>query len=239
MSENTLANHPDYTAGCMICGEDIICLPDHSFILKCYYCGREEESQVFCLNGHYVCDECHRKGILGLVEQICLDSNFTDPVELAQKIFDLPGLHMHGPEYHSIIPAVIVAAYENSQNNKKTRDIQEAIKRGRDIVGGICGSHGACGAAIGVGIAYSIIHKVTPFSLEERGAANKMTALALLEISRFGGPRCCKRDGMVAIETAAKHFDGFAAKTNGQYVCNQFKDNKDCLKKKCPYFPEP
>jgi hypothetical protein len=74
--------------------------------------------------------------------------------------------------------------------------------RGKAIFGGICGTHGACGACIGVGIAYSLIHKVTPYSKEDRGEANRMTALALCAISCYGGPRCCKRDSITAIETA-------------------------------------
>lgn len=37
-----------------------------------------------------------------------MDSDLTDPVELALCVFDLQKLHMHGPEYHSIVPAVLL-----------------------------------------------------------------------------------------------------------------------------------
>ena len=96
-------------------------------------------------------NDCHSKDILELVAQICTDSDLTDPLALALCIFDIPMLHMHGPEYHSIVPAVLVSAYGSSVGTKEPSVIAEAILRGRAIFGGICGTHGACGACIGRG----------------------------------------------------------------------------------------
>lgn len=227
----------DNISGCMVCGRELFCTPDILLRAKCFYCGKEEITHVYCMEGHYVCDECHRKDILDLVEHECINSEFTDPVELALRIFELPRLHMHGPEYHSIVPAVLVTAYGNSLNNKNDLYIREAISRGKAIPGGICGTHGACGAGIGVGIAYSIIHQVTPYSRDERGTTNQMTALALMAISQFGGPRCCKRDSIIAIETAKEHFKCFADIGKSKYICKQYVNNGMCIKSKCPYYP--
>lgn len=223
-------------SGCMVCGRNLFYIPDRPLRAYCFYCGSENMTHAFCLDGHYVCNECHRKDVLELTEQICIDSDLTDPVALALCIYDLQKLHMHGPEYHSIVPAVLVATYGNSTNNKNVSAIQEAISRGKSVVGGICGTHGACGAAIGVGIAYAIIHHVTPYSRGERGHANKMTALALMAISQLNGPRCCKRDSMVAIESAKKHFECFGDSGESKYVCSQFINNEMCIKMKCPYY---
>lgn len=227
---------PDNTSGCMVCGRELYCIPDTPLLAKCFYCGKEETTHVFCPEGHYACDECHSKDILRLVESECMKSDSSDPIELALDIFSLPKLHMHGPEYHSIVPAVLVAAYGNSVNSKDAAAVREAISRGRAVPGGICGTHGACGAGIGVGIAYSIIHKATPYSKEERGEANRMTALALTAISLFGGPRCCKRDSISAIETAKKYFQCFGT-IGKKYICSQFTDNEKCIKTECPYYP--
>lgn len=225
-------------SGCTVCGSDLYYTPDKTLRANCFYCGKEETTNVFCLNGHYVCDECHRKDILEIVEMECINSDLSDPVELALWIFDLPNLHMHGPEYHSIVPAVLVTAYGNSINNKDKSAIKEAISRGKEIFGGICGTHGACGACIGIGIAWSVIHKVTPYSKKDRGDANRMTALALTAISKFGGPRCCKRDSITSIETAVKHFGCFSGTGKSRYICSQYASNNMCIGKKCPYFPK-
>ena len=235
--ETCCGSNTDNISGCMVCGQELFYTPDKPFRAKCFYCGKEDITHVFCLEGHYVCDECHRQGILELVEFECNNSNLTDPIELALNIYNLPKLHMHGPEYHCIVPAVLVTAYGNSTGNKSSADIKEAITRGKAIFGGICGTHGACGAGIGVGIAYSIIHKVTPYSKEDRGEANRMTALALTNISQHGGPRCCKRDSMTAIETAKRHFGCFTDSSKSKYICSQFANNDLCIKNKCPYYP--
>lgn len=221
----------------MVCGGALFCTPDRPLHADCFYCGSENMTHVFCLEGHYVCDKCHSKDVLELVEQICIDSDLTDPVELALCIYELPKLHMHGPEYHSIVPAILVAAYQNCSKKRNVSAIQEAIFRGKSIAGGNCGTHGACGAGIGVGIADAVIHQATPYSIEERGHANKMTAIALTAISRFSGPRCCKRDSMVAIEAAKEHFECFAGSGENKYVCSQFSNNEMCIKIGCPYYP--
>jgi len=226
-----------HISGCMVCGQELHYTPEMPLRATCFYCGKENTTHVFCVEGHYVCDECHRKDILDLVEQICINSDLTDPVELALCIFDLKKLHMHGPEYHCIVPAVLVSAYGNCINKKDIPAIKEAISRGKEIFGGICGTHGACGACIGVGIAYSIIQKATPYSKEDRGGANRMTAHALMAISKLGGPRCCKRESMIAIETAKKNFGFFDDSGECKYVCSQHVHNNMCLHSDCPFYP--
>ena len=56
------------------------------------------------------------------------ESAETDPVRLLAAVFRLPGLKMHGPEYHSIVPAVLVTAAGNLAGERKPRDIAEAIR---------------------------------------------------------------------------------------------------------------
>ena len=221
----------------MVCGGKLVYSRNMPVMMKCAMCGKKEETNAFCPKGHYICSDCHGKDILSLVQKLCEESNLADPVALLLEIFRLPGLNMHGPEYHSIVPAVLVAAYNNSRRIDAPIAVGEAIRRGRDVKGGFCGTHGACGAGIGAGIAYSIIHGATPYSRRERGGAMETTSLALMEISKLGGPRCCKRDAMLAVETFKKHVMGFPETDSTKYICNQFAKNKNCLRQKCPYYP--
>lgn len=227
-------------SGCSVCGRKLVYSRNIPVRMKCALCGKPEETSAFCSKGHYVCDDCHGKDILTIAEELCIKSDLTDPEELLREIYRLPGLNMHGPEYHSIVPAVLVAAYNNSlqKSDHNQMAVREAIRRGRDISGGMCGSHGACGAAIGAGIAYSIINGATPYSNQERGGANEITAHALMEISRLGGPRCCKRDSMLAVETFKKHIRGFIKTVTKRYACRQFPKNSRCIGQRCPYYPD-
>jgi hypothetical protein len=224
-------------SGCVICGSMLAYAtqPSHE---KCVICGKSFDTNVSCKNGHYVCDACHSSDILTRVERCLIQSAETDPVALVKKVFDLPGLKIHGPEYHSIVPAVLVAAYHNKNKTSKLEDIREAIRRGKDVKGGSCGYSGGCGAAIGTGVAASILGKATPMSDIERGNALRQSGGALLAISRHGGPRCCKRDAVTSIQSFVQSSGYFSDTENNRYVCRHFKDNKDCIGTRCPYFPK-
>lgn len=229
---------PKKTEGCVICGTDLIYSNDSPSEETCYICGNSFESYIKCPKGHYICDNCHSMDILEKVEKLLVSSEEKNPIELAKLVFDLPGLNMHGPEYHSIVPAVLVAAQQNYSGIRNVSKILEAMKRGKDIKGGFCGLYGNCGSGVGAGIASAIINDSTSMKRNERGAANRATGHALLAISRHGGPRCCKREAITSIESFIKNTDFFEGLPGTAYTCKQSGKNKDCIHRECPYFPK-
>ena len=228
---------PSKTEGCLICGSELVYSRDTALKEVCSICGQQFDTYVKCTQGHFVCDKCHSLDILGKVEHFLYGNDEKNPVVLAKKVFELPGLNMHGPEYHSIVPTILVTAWQNLNNQKDLSKIKEAIKRGKDIKGGSCGLYGNCGACVGTGIAVSIIEGATPMSKNERSAANMATGYALLEISKHGGPRCCKREAITSIESFIQVTDYFDGMQKAEYTCKQFGKNKDCIGRQCPYFP--
>ncbi|MPM44525.1 hypothetical protein SDC9_91203 [bioreactor metagenome] len=229
-------NSVESLTGCVACGSELA-YSEQPSQEKCLVCGQTFETNVKCKNGHYVCDNCHRADILTKVERYLHNTTEQDPIALAKNVFDLPDLKMHGPEYHSIVPAILVTAYQNKNGIYDPAAVKEAIRRGKEIAGGSCGYSGGCGAALGTGIAVSIIEKATPMSTAPRGNALKASGQALLAISRHGGPRCCKRDAVTSMETFIQNSDYFHGVKISSYVCKQFVNNKDCLGINCPYFP--
>lgn len=228
---------PTQTRGCIICGQELVYSKDSSTEEFCNICGQQFKSYVKCSKGHYVCDVCHSLDILGKTEQLLYASVEKNPLVLAQMVFELPGLNMHGPEYHSIVPAVLITAWQNLTGQKDIVKITEAIKRGKDIKGGSCGLYGNCGAGVGSGIAISIIEGVTPMSRNERSAANLATGYALMEISKQVGPRCCKREAITSIQAFFQVTSYFKDLQRTEYTCKQYMINKDCIYNKCPFFP--
>lgn len=226
------------TEGCMICGHELIYSKDLLSKENCYICNQSFETYIKCPQGHYICDSCHSLDILAKVEQLLISSREKNPVVLAQKIFELQGLNMHGPEYHSIVPGVLVTAYQNFKGQREVSKIKEALKRGKDVKGGNCGFFGNCGSGVGAGIAVSVLEGATPMSKIQRGSANRVTGHALLAISHHGGPRCCKREAITAIESFIRTTDYFSGLEKAAYTCKQFKKNKDCILSHCPYFPK-
>jgi len=147
---------------------------------------------------------------------------------------------MHGPEHHAIVPTVIVAAVRNSGYPVPAGAIDKAIERGSKVPGGWCGYYGACGAAIGVGIAVSILSEATPLTGKPRSLAIEGTSYALGKMVD-GYPRCCKRASRKALEAAVEFLQDKMNMTldRGQRIkCNYSHRLKECAKENCDYYSD-
>ena len=224
---------------CLLCKEELVYL-ENKLQLECSICHETKWADAHCQNNHFICDSCHADDANTWIEQQCLISDATDPIQLAIQIMRHPCVVMHGPEHHFLVPAVLLTTYLNlkQQGNLKNRAIKEARRRAQTVVGGSCGFHGACGAAIGVGIYVSLVTNATPLSIEEYRLCNLATAEALSRIAARGGPRCCKRNVFIALEYASE----FTAAHLGQAMpikkayCEFFPSNKECLRLDCVFF---
>ncbi|MGI6053793.1 MAG: DUF5714 domain-containing protein [Clostridium sp.] len=237
--EENLMEKPveEYQAGCLLCGKPLL-YEEKSRSRVCAICGRTFESVAACEDGHFICDSCHSAGLTGALAFL-RESQEKDPVELFLNVAKLSGIHMHGPEHHSLVPCVLLTAYHN-QGGKIDLDtaIPEAVRRGRQVPGGFCGFWGVCGAAVGCGIYASILLESGPLQAESWAKAQKLTARCLERIAAVGGPRCCKRDSRLAMEEAVE----FTAETFGVQMeagknpCQFSEQNQECLKERCPYY---
>jgi len=225
-------------SGCLICGEDLVYQEDYRR-LECYFCKESIQSNVACLNHHYVCDTCHAMSGVELIETYCLSSTSKNPLEMATEIMHSEKIKMHGPEHHFLVPAVLIAAFCNTlQDDSKPSKLATARKRAENVLGGFCGTHGTCGAAIGTGIFFSIITHSTPLAKEEWSLSNQLAGKSLLTIAGHGGPRCCKRDTYLAIREAIQFLD---EKTkvileSSEVYCQFSSNNKECLMHACPFY---
>ncbi len=235
-TEAEIEAEAEVQSGCVICGSPLT-YSESTEEQRCSICGKTFFSNIKCSKGHYVCDGCHNGNVLDHMEALLVKSTEKNPIRLAEMIFHMPTMKMHGPEHHSMVPAVLETAHQNLIGIRDTEKIRETIKRGKDIKGGSCGFHGNCGACVGVGIAESVFLGATPKSKEERGRAMLATGKALLAASELGGPLCCKRDSITSIKTYMDMSDRFNGAENYRYVCSHFKYNPDCLSVDCPYFP--
>ncbi len=225
--------------GCMVCGARLQYL-ETSERMVCVYCGRELASSTRCEAGHFVCDECHVGEAPEAIASIATASSERDLLRLFQQVRAHPSIPVHGPEYHALVPAVIVAAARNSGLNLDERHIRTAIDRGRTVAGGACGFMGACGAALGVGAAFSVILGANPYTGDKRRLLHKVTIGILEEIGRLEAARCCQRDSWIALRAAAALSEevlGVRLEAREELVCEQFRTNRDCLGASCPFWP--
>lgn len=231
----------DHKNDCSVCGKELVYL-DEDENTECFYCKDPYTSNVRCEAGHYVCDRCHSLAGNDLVEQYCIRSSSREPLKMALDLMKHPQIKMHGPEHHFLVPAVLVTAYHNIKKTdagRKRSDLKKARQRAEKVLGGFCGFYGDCGAAVGTGIAVSILTGATPLSRLEWRLSNLMTAKSLFTIANHGGPRCCKRNSFLAILEAAAFFQEnleITIPVNPDLKCEFHTLNKECLAGECSFY---
>jgi hypothetical protein len=220
-----------------VCGAELAYSTTAS-VQVCDLCGGEESAQISCPGGHFVCDQCHRATVTDVVRRVLETTESTDPSAILEQILALPTLTMHGPEHHAIVPGVIIASAGNAGVALPPGGLDAALRRGGKIPGGWCGYYGACGAAVGVGVAVSVITEATPLKGEPRSQALAATAFALTRMID-GQPRCCKRASRVAVAAAVEYLRdqlGLDLPAPGAVRCTSAARNKECPGESCPYF---
>ena len=86
---------------CLICGAPLEYL-ETDVQMQCEICRKKELAKTRCVNGHYVCSDCHMQGLDSIVE-LCLRETACDPIAIVERMMALPSCHMHGPEHLSLI----------------------------------------------------------------------------------------------------------------------------------------
>ena len=116
---------------CLICGAPLEYL-ETDVQMQCEICRKKELTKTRCVNGHYVCSDCHMQGLDSIVE-LCLRETACDPVAIVERMMALPSCHMHGPEHHVMVGAALLTAYHNAGGDIALSDaLMEMLRRGID-----------------------------------------------------------------------------------------------------------
>ena len=73
---------------CLICKAPLEYL-NEDIEMECELCHKKEKSKTRCINGHYVCNECHMQGIDSLLG-LCLNETSGNPVVILDKMMSMP-----------------------------------------------------------------------------------------------------------------------------------------------------
>lgn len=221
---------------CLVCGCELHYFTSEKDLI-CYYCGEQKRANAFCSNNHFVCDSCHQDKGVALVKKICTEAAIEDMVTLMNRIREQPPFAMHGPEHHAMVPGIILSTYRARGGEVKKVDILTAIERGSKVPGGVCGFWGSCGAAVGVGIAFSVILEATPLKPGPRQSVQAITARVLEKIASLKAGRCCQRESLIALEEAARlsaEVLPLPLLAESTLHCRQYHFNRECIRKSCP-----
>lgn len=224
---------------CLTCGAELVHFLSAKE-MKCDRCGQTFLSNIGCAEGHYICDRCHASLGIEDVFARCGRSRSKNPFEIVKEAMDSEFIHMHGNEHHVLVGSALLTAYANSGGELDLgKALSEMKSRGSKVPGGSCGFWGACGAAVSAGMYMSIVTGATPLTEESWGYANRMTSLALARMADIGGPRCCKRNSFIAIETAialTENLLGVQMEAPSAIACTYSDRNNQCIRSRCPYY---
>jgi MoaA/NifB/PqqE/SkfB family radical SAM enzyme/SAM-dependent methyltransferase len=222
--------------GCMVCGKPLA-YSTRETEQACVYCGEAGMANATCEDGHFVCDRCHAEDALTVITHLCLTAKETDMIALMAAIRRHPKVPIHGPEHHALVPGVILSTFRNLGGDVSGETIRTGIQRGSTIAGGHCAFMGVCGAAVGAGIALSLLLEANPVRGRERKMVQTAVQQILADIGDLEAARCCQRDVWLALrKTAALSADLLPVRlrADADLVCRQQAKNAECMGKTCP-----
>ena len=162
-----------------------------------------------------------------------------DPVHIFKNIAKNDYVSIHGPEHHILDGASLLVAYKNAGGKI---DIDQALERlmeeGLRMPGAMCGLWGICGAITSIGAALAIIDGTGPLSTDGTwGDHMHFTSKAIGELGTINGPRCCKRDAMIAFKNGIEYVNSHYGVTlkYEPMKCEFTSRNEQCIKERCPF----
>ncbi|OCC16131.1 SAM-dependent methyltransferase [Dissulfuribacter thermophilus] len=230
---------PKQPSGCLLCGAPIVYL-DTPVKLECDICGTVFKTQTRCIKGHFCCDSCHVEEPLEVIRELAINTTETDMISLMKRIRTNPRFPMHGPEHHAMVPGIILATYKNLGGDIGDEKILAAIEKGSKVPGGACGFMGSCGAAIGVGVAFSVLLDSSPLSPRARSIVQKIVGEVLLKIGERVASRCCQRESYIALKEAKRFSEKYLdinLVADHDLICTQYDRNRECIKRACCLYP--
>ncbi len=222
---------------CPICGAELV---EKHVVGKCIYCGKKEETDYICPNGHYICEDCRLLGQKEITLKYLSYTKGKDVLKIMTVLLKHPSFNLFGKEHHFVPGPVVLTALKNQGKLKWDSRTNEAlIKRTEFLPYGICGSIGTCGACSSVGATLSMLLKATYMSDRERSIVLDATSECLKKLANAGGPRCCKGSvytGLVVLDEYLKKYLNLDVELPGKIVCEFSKINPECEKERCGFY---
>jgi hypothetical protein len=229
----------------MTCGKTLT-YHEKSEELKCMYCGNIELGLISCSQGHYICDGCHNRDAMRIIEDVVFMADSVNPFEIAERAISHSGLPMLGCQHAYIAGGALMAAIRNEGSQGVTKDdIREVFNRTeKQAHGGYCGLTGVCGIVPAIGACFAILTGSKCGKDKEQRMTMEAVTRVAKAIATLTGPSCCRAYVRTSLEEAVNYLKE-SIKINlplssGKGVCSDsLKHPHGCREMKCPYFKPP
>ncbi len=225
----------------MVCGSSLTYL-EQAQDVTCSYCGKVEQGHIHCPNGHYICDLCHNRDAITIIEDVARTTTSKDPFEIAELMMSYPGLPMLGCQHAYIAGGAFLAAIKNEGSRGVTNnELAEVFTRTeKQAHGGYCGLSGVCGIAPAIGACFSVLTGSKCGTREEQRITMEAVTRVTRAITDLTGPSCCKAYVWSSLDVATAYLReslGIVLPTHAKITCSYTsKHPHGCREKDCPYF---
>lgn len=225
----------------MVCGSVLEYL-DQAQGVTCSYCGKVEQGHIRCPNGHYICEVCHNRDAMQIIEDIALTIKSKDPFEIADLMISYPGLPMLGCQHAYIAGGAFMAAIKNEGSRAVgNEEIKEVFARTqKQAHGGYCGLSGVCGIAPAIGACFAILTGSKCGADQAQHITMETVTRVTRAITELTGPSCCKAYVWTSLEAATNYLSESLAivlPASRLIACNyRPKHPHGCREVRCPYF---
>lgn len=229
------------TEHCMVCGSSLAYLKQ-AIEVTCSYCGKSEHGHISCPKGHYLCETCHNRDAMKIIEDIALATKSKDPFEISDLMMSYPGLPMLGCQHAYVAGGAFMAAIKNEGSRGITnKDIEEVFQRTeKQAHGGYCGLTGVCGIAPAIGACFAILTGSTCGTDQEQRTTMEAVTRVTRAITDLTGPSCCKAYVWTSLNAAVDYLKkslGIVLPSSRSITCNYSgKHPHRCREEQCPYF---
>lgn len=163
----------------------------------------------------------------------------TNPVRIFYNMAKKEYVSIHGPEHHVLDGASLLVAYKNAGGEIDIdRALEQLMAEGLRMPGAMCGLWGICGAVTSIGAALAIIDGTGPLSTDGTwGNHMQFVSKTIGELGEINGPRCCKRDAMIAFKNGIEYVNQhYNVTLQYEHMKCEFSDlNAQCIKERCPF----
>lgn len=163
-----------------------------------------------------------------------------NPARIFNEIAKNDYVRMHGPEHHILDGASLLVAFKNAGGDIDLDKALDKLKtEGLRMPGAMCGLWGVCGAITSMGAALAIIDETGPLSTDGTwGSHMEFTSKAIRTLGEVNGPRCCKRDAMLAFKHCFEYINlNFELDLEYEDRKCEFSElNPQCIKERCPFY---
>jgi len=227
----------------MDCGSFLEYL-DKASSFTCSFCGKSELGHIRCPQGHYICEGCHNRDAMRVIEDIAFSTTSKNPFEISGLMISYPGLPMLGCQHAYIAGGALMAAIKNEGSREiSDEEIREVFNRTeKQAHGGYCGLSGVCGIAPAIGSCFSVLTGSKCGKDVEQRITMEAVTRATEAITELTGPSCCKAYVWASLDVAVDYLRdrlGITLPGSASVIC-KYSDihPHGCRETRCPYFSD-